>query len=213
VVVVANQHNPSILHPAFLESEKIVPADWKLAEDPVCTPVFASVKYKNNIAFIVEAPRLQIRDEKPTGDTDFFRTSNLAIKYVEKLPHVSYSAVGFNVYAFIEHLNPDIFLTDMFLKTGFWNDNNTKPESIGLRLVYPIENGHFRLSCNAGKIKPPDIEEKEGILLNANFHTDIHEESKTKKIEQIKESISCFPEHHNYFIKFSEKIFNLKAKQ
>jgi len=213
VVVVASQHNPSILHPAFLKSEEIVPADWERAEPPVCTPVFSSVKYKNNITFIVEASRLQVRDEKPIEDTDFFRTSSLAIKYVEKLPHVSYSAVGFNVNAFIEHLDPDIFLKDMFLKTGFWNDNNTKPASIGLQLVYPIGNGHFRLSCNAGKIKPPDMEEREGVLLSANFHADIHEEDKIKRIEKIKESILCFPEHYNYFIEFSEEIFNLKVKQ
>src|SRR4051794_1104305 len=64
VVVAAREHNPTILHPAFLVAQEIVPPDWELAKDPICTPAFAIVTYRNGITFSVEGSRFQVSDTK-----------------------------------------------------------------------------------------------------------------------------------------------------
>ena len=43
VVVLAREHNPTILHPSFLGAQGIVPKDWQLAEPPMCTPPLSMV--------------------------------------------------------------------------------------------------------------------------------------------------------------------------
>ena len=63
VVVTAAAHNPTVLHPAFLESQGIVTGAEPM-EPPICTPAFASVKYKNGLAFAVTGDRLDVTDTR-----------------------------------------------------------------------------------------------------------------------------------------------------
>jgi len=51
VVVTAESHNPTILHPHFLKTQGIVPPDFEPAESPVCTPPLAIVKYRNGLNY------------------------------------------------------------------------------------------------------------------------------------------------------------------
>ena len=90
VVVIAQDHNPTILHPAFLTSQGIVPDDWQLADAPLCTPAFSFAKYKNGITFDVESNRFVVTEESPAGNPEDSRISELAIAYTGTLPHVRY---------------------------------------------------------------------------------------------------------------------------
>ena len=66
VVIVASAHNPSILHPAFLQAQEIVPLDWETIEQPISTPAFSITKYSNGIVFIAESNKFQVRDDNPS---------------------------------------------------------------------------------------------------------------------------------------------------
>jgi hypothetical protein len=118
VVVVAQEHNPTILHPAFLAAEGIAPQDWKPAAPPICTPAFSFVKYGNGIVFTVESNRFSVTDESPSGEVAESLAPKLAISYVEKLPHVRYTAVGINLHGFVLCETPEAFLIARFLKEG-----------------------------------------------------------------------------------------------
>lgn len=62
VVVVANDHNPTILNPDFLERQQIVPQTWgwKVADPAITTPPFAMVVYDSGVTVSVEPNKLQI---------------------------------------------------------------------------------------------------------------------------------------------------------
>ncbi len=123
VVVVARDHNPTILHPAFLESQGIVRSDWQLAEPPICVPPASVVKYANGIVFTVDLNRFQVLDNGVPEEILGGRVRELAIAYIDRLPHVRYTAVGVNFRAFAEHADPERFLIDRFLKPGPWNSS------------------------------------------------------------------------------------------
>ena len=128
VVVTATQHNPSILHPSFLTSQDIVEADWVLAEQPICTPPLAIVKFKNGIVFTAQPEQLQVTDNLLDEDVASSVVSELVERYVRTLPHVQYSAVGVNFKAFVEVVDAATFLIERFLKNGSleqWRVTNT----------------------------------------------------------------------------------------
>ena len=106
IVVLASQHNPSILHPSFLQSQGIVPNDWETLEPPICTPVFASVKYQNGIVFTVEQNKFQVIDNQTKDNFDKSLMPELVIRYCEHLPHVHYNAVGINFDCFMKRIFP-----------------------------------------------------------------------------------------------------------
>ena len=68
VVVVAQDHNPSILHPSFLTANGVVPTDLELAGPSISTPAFARVLYRNGLSFQAEPDRINIVDGRPAQD-------------------------------------------------------------------------------------------------------------------------------------------------
>jgi hypothetical protein len=179
VVVVANDHNPTILNPDFLDRQEIVPAawGWKVAGPPITTPPFATVSYDSGVTVSVEPNKLQVTDKSARGGPQSSKVVNIARKYVEVLQHVRYLAVGINFRSLAEHTEADVFLKDRFLKSGPWDSAVHKLQGIGLKLVYLLEGGRLILSLDSGIViesSEGQSQQIHGVLAYANFHRDCH---------------------------------------
>lgn len=187
-VVVGNVHNPSILSPAFLESEEIVSLakGCEVAEN-LTTPAFAMVRYTDGISITVEPNKLQVMDvgagEEPTGR----KATAIASAYAIRLPHVRYSGVGMNYQSFIEHEASDSYLKERFLKPGGWDNSSGPLKAVGLRLVYPLEDGgRVTLSLDAGEVERSNDEGRyQAVIARANFHRDCTEHPAAEQIQDI----------------------------
>lgn len=208
VVVSAKHHNPTILHPSFLSSEAIVPSDWEVAEPPVSTPVFGMVKYKNGIVFNVMENRFQVGQEELKDEVGESQVPALACKYVQKLPHVKYESVGINFKGFIEWADPEILVMDRFLKPGIADFNGAHPKASGFRFVYQLDDVRLRLTFDSGKVKHAESEnERNGILIDANYHMDLAGNNIHQEIER---ATSLYSVHYNHFIKAIRSILALE---
>lgn len=207
IVVLAEQHNPTILHPAFLEAQNIVDSSWELAEPPICTPPFAIVKYKNGITFSAEFTKLQVIDSGPSHDFSITPIAGLILAYIKKLPFVAYNALGINFTGFIPLDNSNQVLTKKFLKDGTWNQEPYNLKSVGLRLTYPIEDTILKIEIDSNRIKrPSDPTDIEGILVKANFHSAL---SQTNSLSQAEKKIGKFINFGEIFTKQITDIFKL----
>ena len=207
IVVLAEAHNPSILHPAFLAAQHIVPPDWQPAEPPVSSPAISIVKYTSGITFLAELNKLMVRDDAPT---DHSPVPDLVAKYVEHLPHVHYSAVGVNTSGFIECPNPERWVVERFLKTGPGNDQELSPTSAAVKLIYPVEAGTLILSCDAGNLqKPGDKADHPCLLINGNYHTSI---SGGDAVRQVLATVSLYGKRLAHFARMTDIIFELETK-
>lgn len=207
VVVVAQEHNPTILHPAFLAAEKIVPAEWELAAPPICTPAFSIVKYGNGIVFTVESNRLSVTDESPSGKVADSKVPKLALAYVEKLPHVHYTAVGVNLSGFVPCDAPEVFLIARFLKEGPWNGAERRVKAFTPRFVYPVADGILRIGCDGGTLRR-DQGEQRVILINGNYHTDIPQE---EQISGVQRMIGRWSDRCCEFIELGSQILGIES--
>ncbi len=175
IVVVAADHNPTILNPDFLKIQKIVPEDWVLAGPAITTPPFATVPYENGVSVSVEPSKLQVADNKAStpSQSDIVEVTD---NYVKTVPHVKYTAVGINFNAIAEQDSPEQFLIDRFLRSGSWGTSESPLGSLGLKFVYPLPTGRFVLSLDSGSISRLNGKEKEQrsvLLFDANFHRDL----------------------------------------
>ena len=187
--MLAKAHNPTILHPAFLSTQGIVPKDWELAEPPVCTPAISVVKYANRIVFTADLNKLTVFNNAPTQAPPLI--PDLASKYVETLPHVPYSAVGINIAGYIECPSPEAWLIDRFLRCGPGNDDKLKPNALGIKLVYSVERGRLNLSIDVGTLqKTPEQVERPCLLINGNYHFTV---SQDKASEETRTLLALYP--------------------
>jgi hypothetical protein len=209
VVVLAQGHNPTILHPAFLESQGIVPPDWQLAEPPICTPPLSVVKFANGIVFSVESNKFQVVEERASPESPGSKASELAIKYIEKLPHVRYTAVGVNFNGFIAVDSPAEHLIERFLKPGNWNSEALKPQALGLRLSYAAAGGIVNLSCDPSRVRRTPAEpQRRGIAVRANYHSKV---SDPERVRQTVAGISRCPECYQHFIQIVKTLFDIEG--
>lgn len=177
VVVAANDHNPTILNPDFLDRQDIVPMawGWKVTGNPITTPPFAVVSYDSDVTMSVETSRLQVKDTRDTPESS--KALDMARKYVEILPHVRYSAVGINFRSLAEHAGPNAFLKKRFLKSGPWDSDAHALQGIGLKFIYLLNDARVNLTMDSWvgtEISEEQSEENSGILIYANFHSDCH---------------------------------------
>lgn len=208
IVVLAKQHNPAILHPSFLSSEGIVPAEWEIDETPVSTPVFAMVKYKNRVVFTVQENRFQVEQGEPDEDVAKSPLAELTLKYTEKLPHVEYHAVGINFKGFIEHGDAQAVIMERFLKPGVAEFADKHPEASAFRFVYELNDARFRLSFDSGKVKSADkTDERSGVMVDGNYHVDLHVDNVQ---EEMKRATSLYCEHYSHFFKATRSVLGME---
>jgi len=204
VVVIAQEHNPTILHPSFLESQRIVPLDWKHTE-LLCSPALSFVKYNNGIVFSIEANKFQVTDNNLSDDANTSQIPELARKYIESLKYVRHKAVGINFIGFIEHTHPQHAVRERFLKKGAWNFD--KLENVNLDFIYQLSEARLSFSCHAGEVGFQENEKRVGLFIKANYHTDIERNS---VVEQTIKAISCYAQRCADFTEKTHLIMGLE---
>lgn len=173
IVVAANDYNPTILNPDFLAKNEIVPDawGWKLIGLPLTTPPFATVSYDSQVSVTVDPKKLLIFDGSAPPSKS--KIGKLVKKYVETLPHVRYSAVGFNFSNFIEDSGSKALLERLFFKKGAGLVPNNELQDLGVSFVYSLDGGKISLTLNsATQARQTDNQSIPGVAISANFHRD-----------------------------------------
>jgi hypothetical protein len=177
IVVVAQDCNPTIVNPDFLERCGIVPEDWgwKLTGPPITTPPFATVSYDSGITVTVETTRFLVVDRAAAGDVAHSKAPAIATRYIEVLPHVRYTAVGINFRTLVEMPDADAYVKGRFLKTGPWDSGERPLRAVSLTFSYALDGGRLNLSLEGAAVLIPEGDQqvgKRGVLVSGNFHRD-----------------------------------------
>jgi len=205
VVVLAQAHNPTILNPDFLKHNNIVSEKFTV-KNFICTPPIAQVSYAEGISIVAEFEKIQFIDETAERLPNQSPIPTIAIKYIETLPHVNYTAAGIN---FIGHFKfKDVesvrtFLIKKFVKDGPWLLSKDEIVNVGLNFVYSDGNTKRNININPGEYKKAGNEPIPVIALRYNHHF----ETKGKDLDSIKAFIADWNKAFSLFNIFNEQIF------
>lgn len=183
LVIVANDHNPTILNPDFLERNQIIKDEfgWQVIGQSITTPAFSTIKYNSNVVISIEPMKLHISDTSGS-DLSKSRICEIISNYVDILPHVKYSALGVNFTMITMVDNITDYLISRFLKDGAWNQDANQMKNVGFKFSYELEGGSLVFSID----KAIKREDKNPFLVTrGNFHRDL-DTNKMPTSEQIK---------------------------
>jgi hypothetical protein len=79
IVVVAKNHNPTILNPDFLIRNAIVPEDWETSDNPVCTDPVAQVAFTSGVTITAEFNKIVFAEkanDRPPADASVAAIAN-----------------------------------------------------------------------------------------------------------------------------------------
>lgn len=208
IVVLGNDHNPTILNPDFLKVNNVVPNDWELAEPPVCAHPVASVSFNNGVRIVANINRITFAELfELTGDGEV-ETPGIAHRYIETLPHVEYRAVGINPkgHVVFETLNDaKNWFMSKFLQDGPWRMFNGQPADGAVKIIYTLDaRTTLSLTADVGTLtwqtdKDKDKEEIHVVTFAANVHHDLVGESTKERLSNAVEVIDGWEKDRNIF--------------
>jgi hypothetical protein len=195
IVVLAEAHNTTILHPEFLKNQKIVPSDWSPVEGALCTPALSVVKYPR-VALTADTGKFQIIE--PTDKPEGLMIADIAAKYIEALPHVHYTAIGINFVGYIKTPAPTDWLESRFFRVG---DKQSRGEVAGAKFTY--DEQHATLTWDVGTVQQPTSDPSPCILVNSNYNFNLRRDS---AVEDAKGVLARFSECMNHFNSVVSKV-------
>lgn len=211
IVVVAQNHNPTILNPDFLYRAGIVPDNesWKPSEAPITTEVFSRVVFQSGIEIVARPDKVIFVDRNEESLKTGTTLPSIAAKFLETLAHVTYSAVGINptgVKVFASQASANEWILEKFFKTGPWLHIEDWKLHPSLALTYKGQERQITLKIDEGIDKDQGVE-RHGAIFKANYHYDLprgeHEKAHEKAIDIIR---NCAQNIHDY-MDFVEKYF------
>jgi len=203
LVILANDHNPTILNPDFLLRNQIVKDEWgwMVVGQSITTPAISSVSYGSKVSITVEPLKLQVTDSSGSS-VEENHICNIVSNYVNALPHVEYNALGINFTMITLVDDADSFLTNRFLKDGTWNEDSNQIKSVGFKFSYELEGGSLTFSIDKGIGGDVD---KSFIVTRANFHRSLDTRSMPTS-EQIANKLNSIMDDWGKFQQLHSKI-------
>lgn len=203
IVVAAQNHNPTILNPDFLYRNEIVPGGWKLAQGPICTPPMSRVAFENGTVIEAQFDRLIFTEGNPENIPEGTCLGQVALKYVQTLPHVSYAAVGVNPHGYVSCESDDsvrLFITRKLISSGPWREAGDKPVRASLSLIYAFGDCRCTLSVDEGRFRPRELANEIPVIsFRANFHRELVGESHDEKLDYLSKTIGNWRQDYDAF--------------
>ena len=189
IAITAQSHNPTILNPDFLKNNEIVPADWELDQD---IPQFTSfpvsqVAFKNGISIKAQLDRIIFSQIVLDNEKANFSIPDIALRYVKKLPYVSYTAIGINPSATVKLSSTSLaenFIVDNYIMDGPWKLFGGIKPIVSTTFIYSLSDVKIRLFMDVESLNKGS-EEIPLILFSSNFHRDLLTKEPVKMIENI----------------------------
>lgn len=200
IVIIANQHNPTILHDSLLRSYEIIPGTFQVVQNQqVCTPAFSSVKYTNGIEFLVDNIRLQIKNTKPSPSKTDLSVDTLASAYLKRVPLVAYTHIGLNISYILKSEDPD-FMKSHFIKKDFLR--KFEIDDINLSFMKKLEDSILTVTTKM----ETGVEDNEFLIkVLGNYNFELKENESNEDIIKIIENYTAKIDD---FEKVVETIFN-----
>lgn len=212
IVLVAQNHNPTILNPDFLKFNKIVPENWNLKENPICIEPMAQVVFENGIQITAELNKViflePVRNEK---DINKVEIPDIAIRYIETLPHVNYMTVGINPKGHLSFATEDDaqdFILDTFVNTNPWKQFASKPKNIGFKFSYNLEKAILTLAIEASLFNISQEKRVPVVLFAANFHHNVMGTTQDERCNNLISIIKDWQQDVDMFRKFVTKLID-----
>lgn len=204
-MVVARNHNPTILNPDFLVHNEIVPKEWELAEPYFCVNPVARVSYQNGIMITARLDKLTFSQVLKGKALDEIRVPTIASKYISYLPHVDYQAIGINPKGHTDATSAEeakAFVMEKMCSQGPWRKLKGKQATADIRLSYSLDDGSFTLSIQGAEL----LDTKQLVALySGNFHRDITVEDMGKKASKAQEIIGAWASDMKVFRELIER--------
>jgi hypothetical protein len=188
LVFAIQRQNPTHLSPEFLTHSGIVPGEWKVAQQPVCTQQASLVRYQNGVT-IVAHPNKVVFAQSLAEDTAI-EIPGVAQHYAKVLHNRLYQGVEIYVRAYVPFAGENTnaareYLCSNLLAKGSWKEFGTAPVEASLNLKYTLERSQLNLAIQEAALQLPEQQRFPIVLFVGSFSHSYSSQSDAEKLQEL----------------------------
>ena len=195
IIIAAQDLTPTMMSQDFLKFSGIVPKDWELAQQPVLNPNFAQLNFKNGVNLTAQPRIITISESLSGKNLENISISQIASKYIEKLPHAEYMGLSFSPKILVPFPNsPESvrqYITGTLLGSGSWKEIGKFPVQAGINLMYLLDKCQLTMNISEARLQQPEKQPITALLFSGSFNYNINSgDSQEEKVTQLTKFLS-----------------------
>lgn len=187
--LVAPDHSPATLNTSFLLGAGIVPHEWTLAQEAICTAEGSQLLYENGLVLVAQGAAVSGQEQLDKPDPPEPRLSELLVRYCQSLPMLDYRGLQTQIRAVLlfEHDEEAARRTvcERLLQPGPWQDFGTAPMQPTLQLSYSLEGQVLALTVTAAKVREEGAPIGSAMVFAGTFEQVVEPGEKLPQVENM----------------------------
>ena len=194
IIIAAQDLTPTMMSQDFLKFSGIVPKDWELSQQPLLSPTAAQVNYTNGVSIVAQPRTITLSETLQKKSLEEVSISQIAAKYIEKLPLAEYLGISFSPKILIPFpQNPQAvrqYITEKLLNSGSWKDIGKAPVQAGINLTYLLERCQLGINIAEARLQQPKQPPIMALFFSGSFNYNISQDVPSEtKIKQLKQAL------------------------
>ena len=189
VVLIADGIEPSVINLDMLRHSGIIDSNLETKEQPISTPVFSRVAFKNDLTVTVEPNRFLFEQQgDPLRESDCV-SPETAERFLKAMPYLRYKAIGINPKGWLDGESPGGMISALSGEGSWVSFQNVLP-NVSLKASYSYEDRQINIDVGSAKKRGKDEAEVSGFLFQVNIHRDVSEIGQSACVEHLSKILS-----------------------
>ena len=207
IVLVATSNNPSILNPDFLFHNGIVDASHQVRDPRISTPALSQVIFEDGLAVKADPERVVFEQRGSNLAIEEIVCPEIARRYLEKVPHVPYRAVGINPKGHRRSASQGGHrVADALIDHGAWMSFKDLAPEIQLKAIYQYSDRTIFMDIAEAQRRGQEPKPVPGMLFQANIHRDVQATDADRRIQTISSIFSSWTDDLEDFLSIVAKF-------
>lgn len=180
-------HQPATLNPGFLQGSGVVPADWAMAQEPICTAEGSQVVYENGLILVAQGQVVSGQEplDRPGGEAP--QLADLLVRYCEALPKLPCQGLQTLMRMVVLYEgDPEgarRMVCERLLQPGEWQSLGAGPMQPTLQFAYQLEDQVLNLTVAQAQMRQGDEAVGSALVFAGSFEQQLSEGDHLPQVE------------------------------
>jgi hypothetical protein len=182
-------HIPPTLNAGFLQGAGVVPPEWSLAQEAICTAEGAQLVYDNGLILLAQGQVMSGQEPLDTPAADNPQLAELLVRYSQALPRLTYQGLQTLLRVVIIYDGDTDAarrtVCDRLLQQGEWQTYGKAPMQPTLQLAYQLEDQVLNLTVAQAQVRQEEEAIGSALVFAGAFEQVVGEGDRLPQIEAM----------------------------
>jgi len=182
-------HTPPTLNAGFLQGAGVVPEEWSLAQEPICTAEGAQLVYENGLILLAQGQVMSGQEPLDTPAAEHPQLAELLVRYCHALPRLTYQGLQTMLRVVIVYDGDTDAarrtVCDRLLQQGEWQTFGKAPMQPTLQFAYQLEDQILSLTVAQAQVRQEEEAIGSALVFAGSFEQVVGEGDRLPQIEAM----------------------------